>query len=118
MRQLPFGGNFVYVGNRTDGSKGHPHASVLVVSVDDPVHPSVIGEVGPPHEGNPGETSRELRVWPAARLLLVLNFECDPIIHACDGSAVSPTIRSFRHRRGPCRPSRVGIDLPADTHAP
>jgi hypothetical protein len=87
--------DFVYVGSRTDGSKGHPHPGVLVVSVEDPNDPRVISEIGPPDEGNPGESSRELRVWPSARLLLVLNFGCDPIIHSCSGFGVSPTIRFY-----------------------
>jgi len=87
--------DFAYVGSRTDGSKGHPHAGVLVVNIHDPAHPEVVGEIGPPDEGNPGETSRELRVWPSEQLLLVLNFECDPLIHACGGFPVQPTIRFY-----------------------
>jgi hypothetical protein len=87
--------DFVYVGSRTDGSEGHPHAGVLVVSIDDPANPQVTGEIGPPDEGNPGETARELRVWPAQRLLMVLNFECDPFLHACSGFPVEPTVRFY-----------------------
>jgi hypothetical protein len=87
--------DFAYVGSRTDGSKGHPHAGVLVVDIHDPAHPKVVGEIGPPDEGNPSETSRELRVWPSEQLLLVLNFECDPLIHACGGFPVQPTIRFY-----------------------
>src|SRR6266545_4237626 len=48
-----------------------------------------------PEEGNPGETSRELRIWPAQHLLLVLNFGCDPFIHDCAGGFVRPTIRFY-----------------------
>jgi hypothetical protein len=84
-----------YVGSRTDGSPGHPHAGVVVVDVRDPRAPLVVGEIGPPLEGNIGETSRELRVWPAARLLLVLNFACDPEIHGCTPSGVDPSIRFY-----------------------
>jgi len=87
--------DFAYVGSRTDGSKGHPHAGVLVVNIHDPAHPEVVGEIGPPDEGNPSETSRELRVWPSEHLLLVLNLRCDPLIHDCDGSALEPIMRFF-----------------------
>jgi len=87
--------DFAYVGSRTDGSRGHPHAGVLVVDIHDPAHPEIVGEIGPPDEGNPSETSRELRVWPSEHLLLVLNFRCDPLIHDCRGSPVEPTIRFY-----------------------
>ena len=87
--------DFAYVGSRTDGSKGHPHAGVLVVSIRDPAHPEVVEEIGQPDEGNPSETSRELRVWPSEHLLLVLNLRCDPLIHDCRGSPLEPTVRFY-----------------------
>ncbi|HEX5981017.1 MAG TPA: hypothetical protein VFY52_08015, partial [Thermoleophilaceae bacterium] len=34
-------------------------------------------------EGNPGETSRELRIWPQQDLLMVLNHGCSELIHRC-----------------------------------
>ncbi len=88
-------GDYAYVGNRTDGYKSHVHPGVLVVSIRDPARPRIVGEIGPPEEGNPGETSRELRIWPAQHLLLVLNFGCDPFIHDCAGGFVRPTIRFY-----------------------
>ncbi|MDQ3531174.1 MAG: hypothetical protein M3456_02130 [Actinomycetota bacterium] len=75
--------NFLYVGNRTDGSAGHERAGVLVVNIGNPRHPRVIGEIGPPHEGTPSQSSRELRVWPEKKLLIVMNFACSTFIHAC-----------------------------------
>jgi hypothetical protein len=84
-----------YVGSRTDGSSGHVHPGVLVVDVSDPRAPVVVDEIGPPAEGNPGETSRELRVWPEQRLLIVLNFACDPEIHLCVPRDTAPTIRFY-----------------------
>lgn len=86
---------YAYVGSRTDGSPGHEHPGVLVVDVRDPARPEVVGEIGPPFEGNPDETSRELRIWPDERLLLVLNFGCDEFIHDCRGGSVRPTIRFY-----------------------
>ena len=75
--------NFLYVGSRTDGSAGHERAGVLVVNIGNPRHPRVIGEIGPPHEGTPSQSSRELRVWPEKNLLIVMNFACSTFIHVC-----------------------------------
>ncbi len=91
--------HYVYVGNRTDGSSTcgigdprravdpnscpHPHPGVLILDVNNPAAPQVVGEIGPPFEGNVGITSRELRVWPAQKLLMVMNFRCSSVIHAC-----------------------------------
>jgi len=89
--------HYVYVGNRTDGSdtcgvgdprRGvtpcpHPHPGVLVVDVADPASPTVVGEIGPPYAGQVGITTRELRVWPEKKLLIVMTFRCSSVIHAC-----------------------------------
>jgi hypothetical protein len=91
--------HFVYVGNRTDGSSRcglndprfavdpnscpHPHPGILVVDVADPSTPTVVGEMGPPHAGQVGITTRELRVWPQKKLLMVMTFRCSSVIHAC-----------------------------------
>ena len=89
--------HYVYIGNRTDGSSTcgvgdprgpgancpHPHPGVLIVDVADPTNPTVVGEIGPPLEGNVGITSRELRVWPQQKLLMIMNFRCSSVIHAC-----------------------------------
>jgi hypothetical protein len=89
-------GDYVYVGSRTDGT--HANAGVLVVDVSDPSNPQVVNEIRPPFEGNPGETSRELRVWPEQDLLLVLNHGCSSLIHRCVGGeagVVRSTIRFY-----------------------
>ncbi len=75
----------VYIGSRTDGS--HPHAGVLVVDVANPAAPRVVNEIGPSDQALPSITSRELRVWPQQKLLLVMNFQCSAIIHACASPA-------------------------------
>jgi hypothetical protein len=75
--------DFAYVGSRTDGGPGHEHAGVLVLNIKDPSRPRVVGEIGRPHEGVTGITSRELRVWPEKKLLMVMNFNCSSFIHAC-----------------------------------
>ncbi len=89
--------HFIYIGNRTDGSSTcgvgdprgpgancpHPHPGVLIVDVKNPTNPTIVGEIGPPLEGNAGITSRELRVLPQHKLLMVMNFRCSSVIHAC-----------------------------------
>lgn len=92
-------GHYVYIGNRTDGSlpcsqtgdiqpchasaNVHTHPGVLVVDVADPSNPTVVGELGPPHAALPGITTRELRVWPEKKLLMITTFRCSSAIHDC-----------------------------------
>ena len=99
---------YVYVGSRTDGQPQHPHPGVLIVNVTRPSAPKVVGEIGQPNEGNLMETSRELRVWPQQRILIVMNFQCDPIFHAClspEGvGVITPTIK-FYDLADPVHPS-------------
>ena len=85
---------YVYVGNRTDGGEGHPNAGILVVDARDPSDPQVVNEIGPPFAANPGETTRELRIWQEKKILIVLTFTCSSVIHDCTGS-VTPTFRFF-----------------------
>lgn len=87
--------HYLYVGNRTDGSAGHPHPGVQVVDIADPAHPQVVGDIGPPNEGNVGETSRELRVWPQQGLLVVMNFTCSTFIHDCADVPVTSTFKFY-----------------------
>jgi hypothetical protein len=89
--------HYVYVGNRTDSSTtcvgasglpsgsgcAHPHPGILIVDVANPENPADVGEIGPPHAGLVGETTRELRVWPSKKLLIVMSFRCSFSIHAC-----------------------------------
>jgi hypothetical protein len=118
--------DFVYVGNRTDGSTScgvdeegnqlpgvcpHPHPGILVVNVADPRNPTVVGEIGPPFAGNVRETTRELRVWPQKKLLVVLNFSCSTLIHACTGALVTPTLRFF-DLSDPANPQHVLTFVP------
>ena len=87
--------NYMYVGSRTDGSGTHRNPGVLVVDIQRPSSPRVVHEIGPPIHGIPGETSRELRVWPQQRLLLVLSMSCDVPTHGCSGASVMPTVRFY-----------------------
>ncbi len=78
-------GDYAYVGSRTDAKLGNANgAGVLVVDVSDPASPEVVHEIGSPDEGNPGETSRELRIWPEKNLLIVMTiFSNCGEIHGC-----------------------------------
>jgi hypothetical protein len=68
---------YVYIGSRTDGKNNNAnHAGVFVVDAQDPAHPRIVNEMGPPFEGNPQESSRELRVWRSQNVLVVLHTNC------------------------------------------
>ncbi len=87
---------YAYVGSRTDGKPTDQDvlgAGILVVDIGDPSAPAVVGEIGPPYQGIEGQTSRELRVWPEADLLIVENLgsNCSYLIHACSPRAVTDT---------------------------
>jgi hypothetical protein len=86
-------GTYAYVGSRTDGS--HLDAGVLVVDISNPASPTVVYQIGPPEEGNVGQTSRELRVWPEQELLVVLNFNCEAGLHHCQGPQAPPNISVY-----------------------
>ncbi len=120
--------NFVYIGNRTDGSSTcgigdprgpgancpHPHPGVLIVDAADPSSPHVVGEIGPPLEGNVGITSRELRVWPREKLLIVMNFRCSSVIHACPvgNDATFPFDLAFYSLKDPVHPALISAYVP------
>jgi hypothetical protein len=82
-------GKYAYIGSRTDGL--HPNTGVFVVDISKPKSPEIVHEIGPPNEGNVGETSRELRIWPEKNLLIVQNLgsNCSPIIHNCSPTNVT-----------------------------
>jgi hypothetical protein len=73
--------HYVYVGSRSDGT--HLHSGVAIVDVADPSHPTTVGEIALPATLTAGYTSRELRVWPQQKVLMVLYFGCSALIHAC-----------------------------------
>ncbi len=108
-------GDYAYVGSRTDGT--HVDAGVLTVDVSDPSNPTVVHQIGPPFEGNPGESSRELRIWPQQNLLLVLNHGCSELIHRCaGGSTVRSTIRFYDiSGENAAHPELVSTYLPSRT---
>jgi len=114
--------DFLYVGNRTDNSDTcaaggtgcpHPHPGVLVLSIRHPAHPTVVGEIGAPEEGTIGQTSRELRVWPQAGLLMVMSFRCSSAIHVCPANQPDVwNIKFFDVRANPVNPPLVATYVP------
>jgi hypothetical protein len=111
-------GDYAYVGSRTDGT--HADAGVLTVDVSNPADPRVVGQIGPPNEGNVGETSRELRIWPEKELLMVLNHGCSALLHRCAGgeAAVRSTIRFYDiSGENAADPQLVSTFLPSRTGA-
>jgi hypothetical protein len=123
-------GRYVYVGNRTDGSSRcgvndprfaadpdscpHPHPGILVLDTKHPAHPKVVGEFGLEFVtgANQGQTSRELRVWPRQKLLMVMYFRCSSVIHACPPSADVFSIRFF-DLADPVHPTLLATYVPS-----
>jgi len=121
-------GHYVYVGNRTDGSDtcgagdpragtepcAHPHPGILVVDAAHPSSPKVVGEIGAPHASQVGITTRELRVWPQKKLLIVMTFRCSSVIHACPAGndTTFPFDFKFFDLRDPVHPRFISNWVP------
>ena len=91
-------GDYAYVGIRTDAKANNANgAGVLVVDISKPEAPEVVHEIGPPNQGNEGETSREMRVLHDEELLIVMNLgsNCSYLIHACSPRAVQDNYRFY-----------------------
>ena len=86
---------YAYIGSRTDGKNGNANnAGVMVVDIQDPSKPFIAHQMGPPYEGNPQESSRELRVWRSQDILIVLHTNCGgATAHVCQ----TPSRSSFRY---------------------
>src|SRR5262245_33961207 len=135
--------HFVYIGNRSDGSNScgdlngtgpiapvltptnpdgtctHVHPGILIVDVRAPANPTVVGEIpasiaAPNAAGQPiGVTSRELRVWPAKKLLIELSFRCSRIIHVCPrgDDTTFPFDYKFYDLKDPVHPRLIGTHV-------
>ena len=93
-------GDYAYIGSRTDGKAADENltgAGVLVVDVSDPTSPEVVYEIGAPDQGTTDQSSREIRIWPEADLLIVQNLSsnCSEVIHACSPVGGQPDEFSF-----------------------
>ncbi|MGH2968733.1 MAG: LVIVD repeat-containing protein, partial [Solirubrobacteraceae bacterium] len=108
-------GDYAYIGSRTDG--GHeerPHGGVMVVDISDPSDPTVLGA---PFDANPGESSRELRVWKSQDVLIVLNTNCGmgPTLHHCTKSSIS-NMRFYDISGANASEPRLVNQFDVDTH--
>jgi hypothetical protein len=74
---IAIAGDIAYVGSRIDNKP------VLIVDIKDPANPHVVGEIGPPIEGLPSMSSRELRATTDPPMLFILNLTCSPTLHGC-----------------------------------
>src|SRR5918999_1519213 len=87
-------GDYAYIGSRTDFYEDGLDASgIMIVDISDPSSPEVVNVFGPPHTANPGESSRELRVWQSQDILIVLHTNCGgPAAHGCS----APSAHEFK----------------------
>src|SRR5712692_1760099 len=128
--------NFLYVGNRTDGSSRcgigdprrtdpnfgldscpHVHPGILILNIQDPTNPTVVGEIPAPLNpaGQPvGITSREVRVWPQKNLLITMIFRCSSRLHACPltDDTMSPFDIKFFSLKDPVNPQFISHFVP------
>jgi len=72
----------VCAGGETQGCERR-RPGILIVDAEDPREPEVVGEIGAPHAAQVGITTRELRVLPERKLLIVMTFRCSNQLHAC-----------------------------------
>src|SRR5260370_6812291 len=121
--------NYLYGGNRSDGSRtcpdgsagcAHVHPGILILNISDPGQPQVVGEIGPPFAGNVGITTRELRVWPQQKLLMVMTFRCSHVIHACPAGndAKFPVNIAFFDLSDPVHPRFIESYVPTSPAGP
>ncbi len=122
----------MYVGSRTDGSKScdqtgdtqpchassnvHTHPQILIEDVTHPSAPVSVGKIGRPYAAQPGITTRELRVWPRKKLLMVMTFRCSSVIHDCapgDDTTFGFDLKFF-DLTDPVQPRFIGSYVPTD----
>ena len=82
---LAIHGDYAYIGSRTDFHvDGEEFSGIMIVDISDPTDPEIVNVMGPPDTANPGESSREVRVWQSQDILIVLHTNCGgPGAHDC-----------------------------------
>ena len=105
--------HYAYIGSRTDTSQDHLASGVMVVDIADPTNPTVAGmaDIDPP-----SLTSRELRVWPQQKLLIVMWFQCSAVLHQCTSNADGQNVVdyfSFYDLSNPAMPALITQYRPA-----
>jgi hypothetical protein len=99
--------HYAYIGSRTDTSQDHIASGVMVVDIADPTNPAIAGlaDVDPP-----SLTSRELRVWPQQKILIVMWFQCSAALHQCTSNADAQNVVdyfSFYDLTNPAMPTLI-----------
>jgi hypothetical protein len=91
---LAIHGDYAYIGSRTDfHDDGGEFSGIMIVDISDPADPEVVNVMGPPDTANPGESSRELRVWQSQDILIVLHTNCGGAgAHECH----APSVNNFK----------------------
>jgi hypothetical protein len=123
--------HYLYVGSRTDGSSRcgigdprrttglnscpHPNPGVLVLDIGNPAAPTFVNEFGDEFTTGTfaGQTSRELRVWPQQKLLMIMYFRCSSFIHACTRPATDDWRIRFFDLTDPVHPLLVSTYIPS-----
>jgi hypothetical protein len=108
-------GDYAYIGSRTDGGHvGQPQGGIMVVDVSDPADPALLG---PPLYPQPGESTRELRVWRSHDVLIVLNTNCGvgPTLHHCTIPSIS-NIRFYDIAGANATEPKLLSEFQVDTH--
>jgi hypothetical protein len=114
--------HYMFIGNRTDAAGSHAanHPGVLVLDTADPSKPVIAGEIPQPAEIAAGYTSRELRVWPQQKMLVVIYFGCSALLHAC-ASGSDTGLQPLQHMAffdlsaNPAKPTLVATYTPSTT---
>jgi hypothetical protein len=105
---------FVYAGSRTDGSQNRDNAGIMIVDARDPQNLKRT-HMGQPLEGNPRESSRELRVWRSQDVLIVLHTNCGgQSAHLCAGN--DPSMRFYDIGGDFAANPQLLYELDEDTH--
>jgi LVIVD repeat-containing protein len=106
--------DYAYIGSRTDLHDGTPHGGIMVVDISDPSDPELLGM---PFDAKAGESSRELRVWTAQEVLIVLNTNCGvgPTLHHCTQPSIS-NIRFYDISGRNAKHPRLLNQFNVDTH--
>jgi len=93
---------------------------VLVLDINNPAAPTVVNEFGNEFTTGvfAGQTSRELRVWPEQKLLMIMYFRCSSFIHACTRPATDDWRIRFFDLSDPVHPALVSTYAPAPPSKP
>ncbi|MGE0867527.1 MAG: LVIVD repeat-containing protein [Kofleriaceae bacterium] len=97
--------HYAYISFRGDATRDD--AGIAIVDIADPTQPQLVGHLGAPDEAVDGLTSRELRVIPAKKLLIVMNATCNAGAQCASNPDDDPGFKFF-DLTDPVHPARIG----------